>query len=98
MPGREYMSVQEYLETEETAVEKHEYRNGYRYLLHAGPYGFEAMAAREPHVRLGTRLARFIGQHVDDSPCVPHAADMRLAPSEDVYFYPDLFVTNLARG
>lgn len=93
-PSREFMSVQEYLEAEDTAVEKHEYRSGYRYLLHAGPHGFAAMAgAREPHVRLATRLARFIGQHMDDSPCVPYASDMRLAPSDDVYFYPDLFVT-----
>lgn len=79
MPGREYMPVQEYLEREETALEKHEYKNGYRYPLHAGPHGFDAMAgAREPHVRLSTRLARFVGQQLEDSPCVPYASDMRL--------------------
>ena len=92
--GREYMSVAEYFAREETAVEKHEYRDGYRYPRHAGPHAFEAMAgARESHVRLGMRLSRFIGQHLEDSPCIPYAADMRLAPNERAYFYPDLFVT-----
>jgi Uma2 family endonuclease len=92
-PHREYMSVEEYLRLEEAATEKHEYRDGYRYLRHAGPYGFEAMAgAREPHVRMAMRLVRLLDEHLDDSPCVVYGADMRLAV-DDAYFYPDVFVT-----
>lgn len=90
---REYMSVEEYLRLEDSATEKHEYRDGYRYLRHAGPYGFEAMAgAREPHVRMALRIARLLDEHLEDSACVVYAADMRLA-IDDAYFYPDIFVT-----
>lgn len=93
-PFREYMSVEDYLRLEEQATEKHEYRDGYRYLRHAGPYGFEAMAgARESHVRLAMRLARFVGMHMEESPCVVYGADMRLATDDSTYYYPDLFVT-----
>jgi Uma2 family endonuclease len=91
---REYMSVQEYLRLEETATEKHEYRDGYRYLRHAGPYGFEAMAgARESHVRLAVRLARFVDEHLEGSPCILYNSDMHLATDEAAYYYPDQFVT-----
>ncbi|MDB5059321.1 MAG: hypothetical protein JWO59_2793 [Chloroflexi bacterium] len=93
-PFREYMSVEDYLRLEEQAAEKHEYRDGYRYLRHAGPYGFETIAgARESHVRLVMRLARFVGMHLEDSPYVVYGADMRLATDDSTYYYPDLFVT-----
>jgi hypothetical protein len=88
------MSVEEYLRLEDAATEKHEYRNGYRYVRHAGPYGFEAMAgAREPHARMAMRVARLLDEHLDDSPCVVYGTDMRLATDDDAYFYPDVFVT-----
>jgi Uma2 family endonuclease len=93
-PHREYMSVEEYLRLEEAATEKHEYRDGYRYLRHAGPFGFEPLAgARESRVRLAMRLARFVGAHLEDSRCVVYGADMRLATDDSTYYYPDLFVT-----
>lgn len=92
--SREYMSVEEYLRLEEMATEKHEYCRGYRYLRHAGRYGLVEMAgARESHVRLVLRLARFIGMHLEDSLCVAYAMDMRLAVDDRTYYYPDLFVT-----
>jgi Uma2 family endonuclease len=88
------MSVEEYLRLEETATEKHEYRRGYRYLRHAGRYGIVELAgARESHVRLVMRLARFVDAHLEDSPCVAYAMDMRLAVDDRTYYYPDLFVT-----
>ncbi len=91
---REYMSVEEYLHLEESETEKHEYRDGYRYRRHTGPYGFVAMAgARESHVRVAMRLARFVDQHLEGSPCVVYGPDMRLATDESTYYYPDLFIT-----
>jgi Uma2 family endonuclease len=96
--SREYMSVEEYLRLEETATEKHEYRRGYRYLRHAGRYGIVELAgARESHVRLVMRLARFVDAHLEDSPCVAYAMEMRLAVDDRTYYYPDLFVTGSPR-
>lgn len=92
--SHEYMSVEAYLHLEETATEKHEYRRGYRYLRHAGRYGIVELAgARESHVRLVLRLARFVDAHLDDSACAAYAMDMRLAVDDRTYYYPDLFVT-----
>jgi Uma2 family endonuclease len=92
--SREYMSVEEYLRLEETASEKHEYRRGYRYLRHAGRYGIVELAgARESHVRLVMRLARFVDTHLEDSHCIAYAMDMRLAVDDRTYYYPNLFVT-----
>jgi Uma2 family endonuclease len=92
--SREYMSVAEYLHLEDAAIEKHEYRRGYRYLRHAGRYGMVELAgARESHVRLVMRLARYVDAHLDGAPCVAYAMDMRLAVDESTYYYPDLFVT-----
>ena len=91
---REYMTVEEYLRLEDAATEKHEYRNGYRYLRHSGPHGFEAMAgARESHVRVAMRLARFLDEHLEGSTCIPYGSDMRLTIDESTYYYPDLFVS-----
>jgi Uma2 family endonuclease len=93
-PPREYMSVEEYLRLEETATEKHEYRDGYRYPRHGGPHGFEAMAgARESHVRVAMRLARLVDEHLEESACVVYGPDMRLAIDSATYYYPDMFVT-----
>jgi Uma2 family endonuclease len=39
------------------------------------------------------RLARFVDTHLEESPCVAYAMDMRLAVDDRTYYYPDLFVT-----
>jgi Uma2 family endonuclease len=92
-PRPEWLSPEDYLALEATSLEKHEYMRGHRWLRQAGPYGPAAMAdATRAHVRLTMRMASQLDTHTASGPCETYSTDMRLRVTDEIYFYPDVFV------
>ena len=86
-PNIVWMSVDDYLTTEEASMEKHEYIDGY----------VRAMAgASKNHERLSLDLAAELLSHLRGQPCEVFKADIKVhiqILDKRFYFYPDLVVT-----
>jgi Uma2 family endonuclease len=78
------VTVEEYLRLEATAREKHEYVDGRLYALAGGT---------NAHDRIGNNVRSLINIHLGEGPCLLHGPDVRLRANEQVYYYPDAFVT-----
>lgn len=76
------MTEDEYLNTEQTSEVKREYIDGYVYAM-AG--------AKRNHNLLTMNVARRFGNHLEESPCVTFASDMKVKVGNN-YFYPDVVV------
>jgi Uma2 family endonuclease len=76
------LTEQEYLEGELISDIKHELIDGYAYAM-AG--------ASTNHNRITATITRLLGNHLQNSPCEPFAADMKLKVWQD-FFYPDVMV------
>lgn len=89
--NRDYVTVEEYLATEEASDVRHEYLGGLVY----------AMAGEtRAHNQIAGNLYIAIRQHLRGGPCKLYMSDIRvnLTIRNDVYFYyPDLVVTCDAR-
>ncbi|MEZ2233100.1 MULTISPECIES: Uma2 family endonuclease [unclassified Microcoleus] len=80
-----YISPEDYLEAERVSPIKHEYRRGRVYAM-AG--------AKKPHVVLSSNLSRLLGNHLDSTPCLVMASDIKVRlETADCYYYPDVVVT-----
>lgn len=80
-----YISPEDYLEAERVSPIKHEYRRGQVYAM---------VGAKKPHVIIAGNLTRLLGNHLDKSPCVVMASDIKVRLEEaDCYYYPDVVVT-----
>lgn len=78
------MSVEEYLQGEETAEFKHEYLRGEVWAM-AG--------ARDAHVTIAGNLFFLLKQQLKGSPCRTYMADMKVRVEKaDAFFYPDVLV------
>lgn len=78
------MTVEEYLKLEATAQEKHEYVDGRLYAMAGGTNAQD---------RVGNNVRALINIHLGEGPCLLHGPDVRLRAHEQVYYYPDAFVT-----
>lgn len=80
-PAMKYISVEEYLQLEEAAEEKHEYVNG----------NVVAMAgATREHNEIVSNLIREIGSFLKGKECAIYPSDFRVTtPAGKSYFYPD---------
>ncbi|MGB3635244.1 MAG: Uma2 family endonuclease [Rubrobacteraceae bacterium] len=76
------LSVEEYLELEETATVKHEYVGGE---IHA------MVGASRRHNRISLNIARKLADAAEGSPCRVYINDMKLQV-EDIFYYPDVMV------
>ena len=80
-----YVSPEDYLEGERLSPIKHEYRRGLIYAM---------VGAKKPHVIITGNIARSIGNHLANSPCVVMASDIKVRLVEaNCYYYPDVVVT-----
>ncbi len=80
-----YVSPEDYLEGERASPIKHEYRRGLIYAM---------VGAKKPHVIIAGNIARSIGNHLEKSPCVVMASDIKVRLVEaNCYYYPDVVVT-----
>lgn len=81
----EYYTPEEYLELEKQNVFKHEYCKGLIYAM-AG--------AKRNHVLIAHNLDRLLGNHLEHSPCLVYASDMKIRIEiANCFYYPDLMVT-----
>ncbi len=80
-----FMSVEEYLNTENASVIKHEYLDG---------EVFSMAGASDAHVTIAGNVFSLIRTHLRGSDCRAYIADMRLrVEATNCFFYPDVFVT-----
>ncbi|NJM58160.1 MAG: Uma2 family endonuclease [Synechococcales cyanobacterium RU_4_20] len=80
-----YLSPEDYLEGERVSPIKHEYRRGHVYAM---------TGAKKPHVIITANLTRILGNHLEASPCIVMASDIKVRlQAADCYYYPDAVVT-----
>jgi Uma2 family endonuclease len=79
-----YVSPELYLEGERVSPIKHEYRRGQVYAM---------VGAKKPHVVLSSNLAKILGNHLEESPCLVLTSDIKVRLEEaNCYYYPDIAV------
>ncbi|MCJ8269953.1 MAG: Uma2 family endonuclease [Psychrosphaera sp.] len=77
------ITEEEYLQSEETGEIKHEFVDGQIY----------AMAGAKPnHCKISGNVYRQFGNHLENTPCYPCTADMRLKTATGSHRYPDVLV------
>jgi Uma2 family endonuclease len=83
---RPFMTVEEYLEFEETSPIRHEYVNGAIYVMNG---------VSVAHARITRELASAFRGHLRGGPCEPFSSDLKLlirSDTDDVIYYPDVMV------
>ena len=78
------MTVKEYLSFEETSEVKHEFVDG---------FVFAMAGAGDAHNLISGNIFTQARIAARKSECRAYISDMKLAVSEDAYYYPDVFVT-----
>ena len=76
------LSIDEYLELEESSTIKHEYVEGILYAL---------TGASDRHNRIAINILRALADAADGTPCRVSMSDMRLQVGR-VFYYPDVMV------
>lgn len=106
LPAAKRIRVEDYLAFERAAETKHEYMDGVVYpwgdpdhpldpdvVLGLRPEPRSAMAGgSRAHSRIKINLTTAIDHWLGDGPCRLYDSDLRVRPSGNHYFYPDLFV------
>ncbi len=85
--SQQFISVDAYLEGEETSEIRHEYIGGQVYAMSGGS---------EAHNLICGNLYSAMRHHLRGSPCKVFMADMKLRlniAEDDIFYYPDLLVT-----
>ena len=82
--GKEKMSIEEYLEIENAAHEKHEYYKGEIFAM---------SGAKMPHNRIASNLLIAIGLKLKGKRCQPYGSDARIhIESNTLFTYPDISI------
>jgi len=80
-----YVSPEEYLDIEHQSTVRHEYRYGLVYAMAGGT---------DNHNRIAFNLLKLIDNHLgDSSDCRFYSGNVKVNYADDVYYYPDAFVT-----
>ena len=80
-----YISPEEYLTIERQSLVRHEYRYGLVYAMAGGT---------DNHDRIAYNLLKLIDNHLgDDAQCRFYSGNVKVNYADDVYYYPDAFVT-----
>jgi len=89
-----YVNEEDYLAAEALADEKHEYLNGWVYVLHRDPVTGMA-GASESHVNITGNAYYALRTHLKQTPCSTYMTDMRLKinAEDTAWFYPDVMVS-----
>jgi Uma2 family endonuclease len=91
--GKKKFTVQEYLEFEKGATERHEYYKGeiFRMLGHGEMLAMSGAAAL--HNMIFSNLFVAMGNKLKGKPCRPYGPDMRLnIPENTLFTYPDITI------
>lgn len=82
--GKEKISIQEYLEMEETSLEKHEYYKGEIFAM---------SGARVPHNKISRNFLYALGKRLEGKSCQPFGSDQRIHIEANTLFtYPDISI------
>ena len=82
--GKQRYTIEEYLELENAATEKHEYYQGEIFAM-SGP--------KYQHVKICANIQTYLGQKLKGKPCQPLGSDMRVHIEKNTLFtYPDILV------
>lgn len=82
--SKQKYTIEEYLEMEEAATEKHEYYQGEIFAM-SGP--------KFQHIILQKNLSFALGKKLEDKPCQPYGSDLRVHIEKNTLFtYPDITV------
>lgn len=80
-----YISPEEYLSIEQHSPIRHEYRYGLVYAMAGGT---------DNHDRIAFNLLKLIDNHLgDQSDCKFYSGNVKVNYADDIYYYPDAFVT-----
>ncbi|MBK8626855.1 MAG: Uma2 family endonuclease [Saprospiraceae bacterium] len=84
LPEKQYISAEQYLETERIALEKHEYYQGEIFAMSGASFRHNQIF-KNTYIKLGMKLA--------GKPCQPYGSDLRIhIPSNTLYTYPDISI------
>lgn len=81
--GRHPLSVEEYLEFEESSSVRHEYVGGEIYAMTGGTYRHNAIAVN---------IVRKLADAADGTPCRVYVSDMKVRIEDSPFYYPDVMV------
>ncbi|MEQ1604475.1 MAG: Uma2 family endonuclease [Pyrinomonadaceae bacterium] len=78
------LSIDDYFEGEEMSPVRHEYLYGEVYAM-AG--------VSQNHSRITRNLLNLLSSHLKDSRCEAYSENLKVQPSAEVFYYPDIVVT-----
>lgn len=82
--GKQKFSIEEYLEMENGADEKHEYYKGEIFAM---------SVAKVPHIKVSRNLLVSLGLRLKGKTCQPYGSDLRIhIPSNTLFTYPDISI------
>ena len=82
--SKQKISIEEYLETENASLEKHEYYRG---------EVFAMSGAKVPHNTITSNLMIALGQKLKGKKCKPFGSDLRIhIPTNTLFTYPDISI------
>jgi len=82
--GKQKFSIEEYLEMEAAAIEKHEYYKGEIFTM---------SGAKMPHNKISSNLMISIGSKLKGKKCTPYGSDVRIhIASNTLFTYPDISI------
>jgi Uma2 family endonuclease len=82
--SKQKISIEEYLEMENTSIEKHEYYRGEIFAM---------SGAKMPHNRISSNLMITLGQKLKGKKCQPYGSDARIhIESNTLFTYPDISI------
>jgi len=82
--GKQKFSIEEYLEMENTSIEKHEYYKGEIFAM---------SGAKMPHNEISSNLMTSIGVRLRGKKCKPYSSDVRIhIESNSLFTYPDISI------
>ncbi len=79
------LNIDDYIEGEEVSPVRHEYLYGEVYAM-AG--------VSQSHSRITRNLVNRLSSHLGDSPCEAYSENIKVHPSPEVFYYPDVIVTS----
>jgi Uma2 family endonuclease len=84
LPEANYITAEEYLEMESTAIDKHEYYQGKIYAM---------SGASIPHNMIASNMIYLLKSKLKGGGCKPFGSDLRIhIPTNSLYTYPDLSI------
>ena len=82
--GKKYYTIEEYLEMENEATEKHEYYKGEIFAM---------SGTKLKHNIITSNLQTQLGDKLKGKPCMPFGSDMRIhIPKNSLFTYPDISI------